>query len=304
MPQGKARWFTTRSFWNWNPSRTLLFRGFHVKLHGLVKIKISMLASIMGEYEIADHKESPGLQQPRWPWGLPKPLVSPAGRIVIPKLLRGPFLTFIIHCNETKALRRKTTKKNIVTVFGQDPTMTRLDTTVCNHALFLRHPKREVYILIFRLISTYNSFGHKSLRLDTSLPTPSIESFDTTTIPFFWYQNTHKKQHGSLKPGGGWRWYKPSYESSSRKLHLQGESDSPRQRVEGELILYFHPSTFRIRMNQLKDFFLVVDCVDGWWMVLKKIRVRCLWIFFGEVGWSWGTDSFLSLFVFIMWRLD
>lgn len=111
-------------------------RGFHVKLHGLVKIKISMLASITGEYEIADHKESPGLQQPRWPWGLPKPLVSPAGRIVIPKLLRGPFLTFIIHCNETKALRRKTTKKNIVTVFGQDPTMTRLDTTVCNHALF------------------------------------------------------------------------------------------------------------------------------------------------------------------------
>ena len=33
-------------------------------------------------------------------------------------------------------------------------------------------------------------------------------------------------------------------------------------------------------------------------MVLKKIRVRCLWIFFGEVGWSWGTDSFIFICIY------
>lgn len=78
-----------------------------------------------------------------------------------------------------------------------------------------------------------------------------------------------------FKPGGGGGGVKPSYQDHPpKKLHLQGESDSPGQRVEGELILYFHPSTFRIRMNQLKDFFWWwIVWMDGGWF-LKKTRVR------------------------------
>lgn len=76
--------------------------GFHDKLHGLVKSR-SMLASITGEYEIANHKNPQGsstrdFEKHDGPGACLNPS-SPAGRMVIPKFLRGPLLTFIVHCN-------------------------------------------------------------------------------------------------------------------------------------------------------------------------------------------------------------
>lgn len=86
---------------------------------------------------------------------------------------------------------------------------------------------------------------------------------------------------------------------SSRKLHLQGESDSPRQRVEGELILYFHPSTFRIRMNQLKDFFWWwIVWMDGGWF-LKRSGSDVCGFFLGRLG---GVGV-LILFYFYLYLL-
>ena len=164
--------------------------------------------------------------------------------------------------------------------------------------------------MIFRLISTYNSFGHICLRLDTSLPASFPWNYSKPPPSHFFGTKTHthtQKQHVFLKPGGGGRWYKPSYQDhppkktspihgvfpgdrcfpSSRKLVLQGESDSPGQRVEGELILYFHPSTFRIRMNQLQFFvWWWIVWMDGGWF-LKNQGPMFLEVFLGrlvEVG--------------------
>ena len=198
-------------------------------------------------------------------------------------------------------------------MFGQDPTMTHLDTTVCNHVVFFRHPKREVY--------WFSVWFQHTTPLDIYvwdwilhfLP-PFHEIIQNHHHPIFLVpKHTHtQKQHVFFKTRGGGRWYKPSYQDHPPKktspIHgvfqrrplfsFLEKTCSPRwkwfTRTKGWRRTHplLPPKHLQDPDESTSVFCLVVDCVDGWWMVLKKSGSDVFGSFFREVGWSWGTDYF------------